>query len=153
MSPAITSPELRPIRNLQVNSVSGLHEPRRYWATCSWIPIAARRAGAPWSSYAIGAPKTAMMPSPVNFSTVPPYRFTTPGRERQVRPCSRATARTHGRRDVHRVHDVGEEDRHLLVLRAGFGIGQRCATPVAEPGVLQRFGATRAARGHGCHRF
>jgi len=30
-----------------------------------------------WSSNAAGAPKTAMIPSPVNLSTVPPYRCTT----------------------------------------------------------------------------
>ena len=35
---------------------------------------AARHPRSAWSSRATGAPKTAMIPSPVNLSTVPPYR-------------------------------------------------------------------------------
>ena len=37
----------------------------------------AKQARKAWSSSAVGAPNTAMMPSPVNLSTVPPYRRTT----------------------------------------------------------------------------
>ena len=40
-------------------------------------PSAARQARTAWSSNATGAPNTAMIPSPVNLSTVPPYRCTT----------------------------------------------------------------------------
>ena len=42
-----------------------------------WISNAARHARTAWSSNATGAPNTAMTPSPVNLSTVPPYRCTT----------------------------------------------------------------------------
>src|SRR6201997_4151136 len=41
------------------------------------MPNADRHALAAWSSNATGAPNTAMIPSPVNLSTVPPYRCTT----------------------------------------------------------------------------
>lgn len=37
---------------------------------------AAKQARRAWSSSAVGAPNTAMIPSPVNLSTVPPYRCT-----------------------------------------------------------------------------
>src|SRR5271166_3288377 len=53
---------------------------RRSSASClasSWIPSAARQARTAWSSNATGAPNTAMMPSPVNLSTVPPKCCTT----------------------------------------------------------------------------
>ena len=67
-SVASTSPVLTPIRTLR--SSSGL----------SWFnpSIAARIRRAAWiarcgsSSWAVGAPKTAMTASPMNFSTVPP---------------------------------------------------------------------------------
>jgi hypothetical protein len=50
--------------------------------------------------------------------------------------------RTDGRRDVHRVHDVGEKDRDLLVFRVRrLGPCHRRAAPVAELGVLQQLGA------------
>ena len=42
-----------------------------------WMSSAARQARKAWSSRATGAPNKAMMPSPVNLSTVPPYRCTT----------------------------------------------------------------------------
>src|SRR5271163_4130790 len=41
------------------------------------MPCAARQARIAWSSNATGAPNTAMIPSPANLSTVPPYRRTT----------------------------------------------------------------------------
>src|SRR6202050_677925 len=41
------------------------------------MPSAARQARTAWSSNATGAPNTAMIPSPVNLSTVPPQRCTT----------------------------------------------------------------------------
>src|SRR6516225_5219612 len=41
------------------------------------MPNADRQARIAWSSNATGAPNNAMIPSPVNLSTVPPYRCTT----------------------------------------------------------------------------
>src|SRR6516225_3475706 len=41
------------------------------------MPNADRQARIAWSSNATGAPNTAIIPSPVNLSTVPPYRCTT----------------------------------------------------------------------------
>jgi hypothetical protein len=43
-----------------------------------WISSAAPHARRAWSSKATGAPNTAMIPSPVNLSTVPPRCCTTP---------------------------------------------------------------------------
>ena len=50
--------------------------------------------------------------------------------------------RTHDRGDVHRMHDVGEQHRHLLVLGHDSGERHGCTTFVAEFRVAQR----RAAR-------
>ena len=44
--------------------------------------------------------------------------------------------RPDGRGDVHRVDHVGEQNRHLLVLRPGFADLDWRATAVAKPGVL-----------------
>ncbi len=41
---------------------------------------------------------------------------------------------------------VGEQNRDLLVLRAGIAVLDWGATAVAKPGVLQRLNATRPAR-------
>jgi hypothetical protein len=40
--------------------------------------------------------------------------------------------RTHRGRDVHGVHDVGEQHRHLLVLRRSGGLGERRTALTAE---------------------
>jgi hypothetical protein len=49
--------------------------------------------------------------------------------------------RTQRGRDVHRVHDVGKQNRDVLVLRMSLGPGGRRAAAVAELGVLQQLGA------------
>lgn len=59
---------------------------------------------------------------------------------------------TERRRDVHRMHHVGKQHRHLLVLGVGTGGGDGRATSVAEPGVFEGLGTTRAARQYGRHR-
>lgn len=74
ISPAITRPEFRPTRTLRFT---------RSWAAtsmangpaASWMARPARHARRAWSSNAIGAPKMAITPSPVD-STVPPKRRT-----------------------------------------------------------------------------
>jgi len=43
--------------------------------------------------------------------------------------------------DVHRVENVGEQNRDVLVLRMSLGPGDRRAAAVAELGVLQQLGA------------
>ena len=43
-----------------------------YMVEAAWISKAARQARKAWSSSMVGAPNTAIMPSPVNLSTVPP---------------------------------------------------------------------------------
>ena len=40
--------------------------------------------------------------------------------------------RTHGRGDVHRVHDIGEQHRHLLVFRRSGGLRERRTALAAE---------------------
>ena len=54
--------------------------------------------------------------------------------------------RTNGRRNVHRVHHVGEQHRHLLVLSRLGGRGDGRAAFVAELGVRWQFGAARPTR-------
>ena len=62
-----------------------------------------------------------------------------------------AARRTRRRGDVHRLHHVGEQNRDLLVLRVFSGLGDRCATSVTKPRILQGFDAAHAARQHGRH--
>ena len=85
-----------------------------------------------------------MMPSPVNLSTVPPYRCTTAaaavdqlGHDLAQPLC------TDGRRDVHRMNNIGEQHRHLLVLRRSSGLCERCTALVTELGVRWQFDAAR----------
>ena len=66
--PTITSPVLTPIRRASCPPNSSVS--RSCMASAAW---SARSA---WSSRAAGAPKAAMTASPANFSTVPPYRWT-----------------------------------------------------------------------------
>jgi hypothetical protein len=58
---------------------------------------------------------------------------------------------THRRSHVHRMHDVGEQDGYLLVLRTGVLLGDRCTAAVKESRTRPRLGATRAARGRCGH--
>jgi hypothetical protein len=44
--------------------------------------------------------------------------------------------RPDGRGDVHRMHNIGEQHRDLLVLRVDIAIVDWRATPMTEPGVL-----------------
>ena len=83
-----------------------------------------------------------MIPSPVNLSTVPPYcctttaaRLTRFGHDLAQPLC------THGCCDVHRVNNVGEQHRYLLVLRRSSGVCERCTALVTELGVRRQFGA------------
>ena len=61
--PAITSPVLTPIRAWKPSP-----------ATASRSSVAARSARSASSSWSVGIPKTAITASPMNFSTVPPWR-------------------------------------------------------------------------------
>ena len=100
------------------------------------MPNAARQARTAWSSNATGAPNTAMIPSPVNLSTVPPYRCTTAAAAvDQLGHDLAQPLRTDRRRDVHRMHHIGEQHRHLLVLRRSGGLCDRRTALVAELGV------------------
>src|SRR6202022_2973839 len=61
------------------------------------------------------------------------------------------TLRTDSRRDIHRMHYIGKQNRDLLVLRA---LGGRCdfgTAGVTEPRPCPRLGATRTARRYGRH--
>ena len=87
------------------------------------MPNAARHARIAWSSNATGAPNTAMMPSPVNLSTVPPYRCTTAAAPVDQRGHDLAQPlRPDRRRDVHRMHHVGEQNGDLFVLGPGIAV-------------------------------
>ena len=54
--------------------------------------------------------------------------------------------RTDRRRDVHRMHHIGEQHRHLLVLRRSGGLCDRRTALVTELGVRRQFGAARPTR-------
>ena len=61
--------------------------------------------------------------------------------------------RTDRRRDVHRMHHIGEQHRHLLVLRRSADLCDRCTALVTELGVQRQLGATRPTRqSRCCHR-
>src|SRR6478736_2353265 len=108
------------------------------------MPNAAKHPGTAWSSKATGAPNTAMIPSPVNLSTVPPYRWTTPAaRLTSSVIISRNRSAPNRRCNVHRVHHIGEQHRHLLVLRRSSGVCERCTALVTELRVRRQFGAAR----------
>ena len=113
----------------------------------AWICNAAMQARTAWSSSAVGAPNTAMMPSPVNWlgrTAVAPHRSRRPVEEfghdlaQPLRP--------HRRRDVHRMNNIGEQHRHLLVLRRSADLCDRCTALVTELGVQRQLRATRPTR-------
>ncbi len=54
--------------------------------------------------------------------------------------------RTHRRRDIHRVDHVGEQHRHLLVLRRPADLCDRCTALATELGIRWQFGAARPTR-------
>src|SRR2546423_9252449 len=88
-TPATTSPVFSPTR-----SPSGAPPPRsssstRRTARC--IDSAARTARSASSSCATGAPKTAMMPSPVSLATCPPKVLTAPARAAITRSVTAPT--------------------------------------------------------------
>src|ERR1700752_1815481 len=58
--------------------------------------------------------------------------------------------RTHRRRDVHRMNNIGEQHRYLLVLRQSSGVCERCTALVTELGVGWQFGATRPTEDPRC---
>jgi hypothetical protein len=76
LSPTTTSPVLMPVwvrrctsQRRASSSLSG--------SSAARISSAARAARAASSSCTTGTPNTTMKPSPMNFSTVPPWRATT----------------------------------------------------------------------------
>ena len=127
---------VQPDPQLQGNAVAKLDTSAPSCPTAFWSSNAARHARKAWSSNAIGAPNTAITPSPVNLSTVPPKRRTY--RRRPVEELGHDLAQPLGAyrgSQVHRMHDVGEQHRDLLVLRgSSYGSDPRAAA-VAEPGI------------------
>ena len=93
-----------------------------------------------------------MIPSPVNLSTVPPYcphyRRSTVD---QVGHDLPQPLGPHRRADVHRMNNIGEQHRDLLVLGTGIVRRYRRTTAVTESRTLTRLGATRAAHCYGRH--
>ncbi len=81
--PVMTSPVLMPIRSFR-------DRPRRATSsrsrapTSSRISTAARTARSASSSWALGIPKTAITASPMNFSTVPPWKVITRSARRKA---------------------------------------------------------------------
>ena len=68
-----TSPVVTPIR-----AANGKGEDAASSARRAWISTPARTARRASSSWATGRPKTALTASPMNFSTLPPWRSTAP---------------------------------------------------------------------------
>ena len=58
---------------------------------------------------------------------------------------------TDGGCDVHRMNDIGEENRDLFVLGTGIAVLDWCATAVTKPGILEGLSATRPACCYGRH--
>ena len=54
------------------------------------------------------------------------------------------------RGDVHRVDHIGEQNRHLLVLRRSADLCNRCTALITELGVQRQFRATRTTRQSCC---
>jgi len=75
-SPATTSPVFTPVRTPRST-------PQSCWSSTFSAAIDPRRSAAALtarsasSSCTVGLPKTAITESPMNFSTVPPWRFST----------------------------------------------------------------------------
>ena len=60
--------------------------------------------------------------------------------------------RTHRRGDIHRMHHIGEQHRHLLVFGMGIVRRDRCTAGITESRTLTRLGATRPTCQFGrCH--
>ena len=66
----------------------------------------------------LGAPNTAMIPSPVNLSTRAAESLH--HHRRALDELAHDLAQpfgAHRRGEIHRMHDIGEQHRHLFVLR------------------------------------
>ena len=126
MSPATIPWLVAPI----VTAASPVKTPARAWIGCASSPSAgtaatsssaARTARSASSSWAVGAPQTAITASPMNFSTVPPCRSIDAAGHVEVagqqlaRLLGVAALGQRGEAD-----QVGEEDRHEPPLGAGF---------------------------------
>ena len=113
-SPATTSPVLTPVRIEIVtpksrSSVAFSSESAGPRSTAARI---ARRAS---SSWAVGIPKTAIAASPMNFSTVPPWRSSAPRTASKYRSWMRRwTSRVDALAEQGGVDDVAEDHRHGL---------------------------------------
>ena len=121
--------------------------------TASTRSSAARTARSASSSWAIGVPHTAMTASPMNFSTVPPYRSTIARHSVEVRRQELAhvlgVACLGERREP---DEVGEEHADQAPLGAGAVVrGRLGAVPVASAGrwlaaLAAELGAGRVGR-------
>ena len=151
-TPATTSPVLTPMRR-----PTGAPPPRsssstRRTARC--IASAARTARSGSSSWATGAPKTAMMPSPVSLSTCPPKVRTAPASAASTRSVT-APTRSGSTPSDHAVKSERSPKSTVTTRRSAAGevaaAGQRRPAVVAEAGVRHRDRAADRA-GHGALR-
>ena len=136
ISPAITCPEFSPIRNLR-STPSRRDTSSARSLMPRWMSKAARHARSAWSSTATGAPNTAMIPSPVNLSRVPPYRFTTAA-ARSTSCAMISRSRSAPTAEAMSMECTTSANRTVTCLYSArvSPSGDWCATPVTKPGVL-----------------
>ena len=126
--------------------------------TASSSSRAARTARSASSSRATGAPQTAITASPMNFSTVPPYRpITSPARSKYRVRVSRTSSAS--RSAAYGVKPTRSANRTLTQAALGDGLGggdrsrpqgarhQRRRARGAEPGARRVGGGARGAGG------
>ena len=127
---------------------------------------AARTARSASSSWAVGAPKTAMMPSPVSLSTWPPTSTTTRANAASTRSVTSPT-RSGSRSSAHAVKSERSPNSTVTTRRSAAFVDplgrQRHPAVVAEPcsgdrrgragGAAQRSGGRRRHAGAGGERI
>ncbi len=136
-------------REPSVTAASPLNTPARAWTsgprarTASTSSRAARTARSGSSSRATGAPQTAMTASPMNFSTVPPYRPMT------VRASSKYSERSSRTASASRPSAIvvnPTRSANSTVTKRRSATGAACAAPMAvASGVGPRDAAAAAS--------
>jgi hypothetical protein len=116
-------PVLTPIRTSSASAGSAAF----ICAIASWIARAARTARSGSSSCAAGAPKTATTASPMNFSTVPPWRSSS-WRSRAWYGASRALTSSGSRRSARSVEPTMSAKTTVTTLRSSRGVAAAAAS-------------------------
>ena len=148
-SPTTTSPVFTPTRIAMLEAELARRDlvERRERAVISPAARTARSASSSWST---GTPNTATTASPMNFSTVPPWRSITVAH--RVEPAAHDRPQRLGVEafaEARRPGHVGEHDvTTLRISRIGLGGGERAAARHAEPCRVRVLRPASCAGGH-----